>query len=288
MEYRLLTYFLMVCEELHFTRAAERLSISQPTLSHQIQLLEHQVGTPLFTRIGKKIYLSEAGQILRSHALNAFHELNQARVAIEELRGMKRGCLRIGCAGNHLLLPAIAAFHRRYSEIEISVLELATEEVKERLLTNQVDLGIVYLPLDHEQLESLNLFEDELQLAVAAGHPLAEADAIPLAELRAHPLAMLQPKFLVRQFFDKYCENAGFHVKPILELSTLESLLQAAIAGVGAAVLPRSYLQTVNQPAISKISLRDPAPTREIGLVYRKTSYLSAAMQTFIDELKMQ
>jgi len=288
MEYRLLTYFLMVCEELHFTRAAERLSISQPTLSHQIQLLEHQIGMPLFTRIGKKIYLSEAGQILRSHALNAFHELNQARVAIEELRGMKRGCLRIGCAGNHLLLPAIAAFHRRYSEIEISVMELATEEIKERLLTNQVDLGIVYLPLNHEQLESTDLFEDELQLAVATGHPLAEADSIPLAELRAYPLAMLQPRFLVRQFFDKYCEQAGFHVKPILELSTLESLLQIAAAGVGAAVLPRSYLQTVSQPAIRKISLRDPAPTREIGLVYRKTSYLSAAMQTFITDLKVQ
>jgi LysR family cyn operon transcriptional activator len=63
--------------------------ISQPTLSHQMQLLEHQVGMPLFTRIGKKIYLSEGGHILRSHALNAFHELDQARVAIEELRGMK-------------------------------------------------------------------------------------------------------------------------------------------------------------------------------------------------------
>ncbi|MEC0179980.1 LysR substrate-binding domain-containing protein [Paenibacillus peoriae] len=288
MEHRLLTYFLMVCEELHFTRAAERLSISQPTLSHQIQLLEHQLGMPLFTRIGKKVYLSEAGHILRSHALNAFHELDQARAAIEELRGMKRGCLRIGCAGNHLLLPAIAAFHRQYPEIELSVQELATEEVKKELLTNRIDLGIVYLPLDHEQLESIELFEDELQLVVAAGHPLAGADAVPLAELQAHPFAMLQPKFLVRQFFDQYCEHAGFHAKPILELSTLESLLQIAITGVGAAVLPRSYLQTVNQPAITKIRLRDPAPTRKIGLVYRKTSYLSTAMKTFITQITMQ
>lgn len=130
MEHRLLTYFLMVCEELHFTCAAERLSISQPTISHQIQLLEHQVGMPLFTFIGKKIYLSEAGQILRNHALNAFQELDQARVAIGELRGMKRGRLRIGCAGNHLLLPAIAAFHRRYPEIEISVQELARRKLR--------------------------------------------------------------------------------------------------------------------------------------------------------------
>jgi LysR family transcriptional regulator, cyn operon transcriptional activator len=83
-------------------------------------------------------------------------------------------------------------------------------------------------------------------------------------------------------------QKAGFHVKPILELSTLESLLQVAITGVGAAVLPRSYLQTVNQPAITKICLRDPAPTRKIGLVYRKTSYLSTAMKTFITQITVQ
>ncbi len=278
----------MVCEELHFTRAAERLLISQPTLSHQIQLLEHQLGVPLFERIGKKIYISEAGHILRKHALNAFLELDHARVAIEELQDMKRGHLRIGCAGNHLLMTALVAFHRQYPEIELSVQELSTEEVKEGLLSNRVDLGIVYLPLDHEQLESIELFEDELQLAVSARHPLAAADSISLAELRAHPLAMLQPKFLVRQFFDKYCENAGFQSKPFLELSTLESLLQVAIAGIGAAVLPRSYLQTVNQPVISKICLKDPAPTRKIGLVYRKTSYLSTAMKTFIAQVMMQ
>ncbi len=288
MEHRLLTYFLMVCEELHFTRAAERLLISQPTLSHQIQLLEHQLGIPLFERIGKKIYLSEAGYILRKHALNVFHELDQARIAIEELQDMKRGHLRIGCAGNHLLMPALVAFHRQYPEIELSVQELSTEEVKEGLLTNRVDLGIVYLPLDHEQLESIELFEDELQLAVSARHPLAVADSVSLAELRAHPLAMLQPKFLVRQFFDKYCENAGFQSKPFLELSTLESLLQVAMAGVGAAVLPRSYLQTVNQPVISKICLKDPVPTRKIGLVYRKTSYLSTAMNTFITQIMVR
>lgn len=200
MEHRLLTYFLMVCEELHFTRAAERLLISQPTLSHQIQLLEHQLGMPLFTRIGKKIYLSEAGCILRSHALNAFHELDQARAAIEELRGMKRGRLRIGCAGNHLLLSAIAAFYQQYPEIELSVQELATEEVKEGLLTNRVDLGIVYLPLDHKQLESIELFEDELQLAVAAGHPLAAADAVSSQSFERILLPCFSPSFSYASF----------------------------------------------------------------------------------------
>jgi DNA-binding transcriptional LysR family regulator len=286
MEFRLLGYFLTVCEELHFTRAADRLSISQPTLSHQIRLLESQIGMPLFHRIGKRVYLTEAGEILRTYALNAFHELDQARAAIAELQGMKRGRLRIGCAGNHLVLPAIASFRRKYPQIEISVQELATEEVKEKLLANQVDLGIVYLPLEHELLDSVEWFEDELQLAVAKDHPLAERDFVPLAELAAHPLATMQPKFLVRLFFDRYCESAGVEVRPVLELSTLESLVLAAADGSVAAVLPGSYLRSVQLPEIRKISLTDPVPKRKIGFVIRKNTYLGAAAKTFLDEMK--
>jgi len=285
-ERRLLTYFLMVCEELHFTRAAERLGISQPTLSHQIALLEHQVGTPLFTRIGKRTYLSEAGQLLRAHALRAVHELDMAQAAIDELRGLKRGRLRIGCAGNHLLLSAIASFHARYPAIELSVQELATEETREGLLANRLDLGVVYLPLEDEQLRSVPLFDDELELAVKADHPLAGRASVPLGELREHPLALLQGKFLVRQFFDRYCEAEGFRVSPAVEMSTLESLLRMAEAGVGGAVLPRSYLETTSAPGpVRRIRLTGPAPKRTVGLVYRREERLRAAVSAFIAEL---
>src|SRR4051794_11976840 len=110
-DYRLLVYFLAVCEELHFTKAAEKLGISQPTLSQQIRLLEDRVGSPLFQRIGKKIYVTEAGEILRKHSRNIFHELEQAQMAMNELQGMQRGRLRIGCSGNHLLTATIMTFH---------------------------------------------------------------------------------------------------------------------------------------------------------------------------------
>ncbi|WMT42770.1 LysR family transcriptional regulator [Paenibacillus sp. D2_2] len=91
MEHRLLEYFLAVSEELHFTRAAEKLGISQPTLSHQIRLLEHELGAPLFHRSGKKTILTQAGHILLGHAYRVINELKLARQEINELSGLQRG-----------------------------------------------------------------------------------------------------------------------------------------------------------------------------------------------------
>ncbi|WP_409346325.1 LysR substrate-binding domain-containing protein [Paenibacillus sp. MBLB4367] len=285
MDYRLLAYFLAVCEELHFTRAAEKLGISQPTLSHQIRQLENRLGAPLFRRIGKKTFLTEAGGILQKHALKAFHELDQAQAAINELRGMKRGKLRIGCSGNHLLTSALMDFHVLYPDIELSVTELATEETKEGLLSNQLDIGVVFLPLDDEQLDSIPLFDERLLLVVSRSHKLAGAECVRLDELRGIDLVLLQSKFLVRQMFDHYCEEAGFLPKPIMELSTLDSLLQMAARHIGGAILPGSYVAHLNDPSIRKIPIVDPIPHKTVGIVYPKEMFRYASINAFIAQL---
>ncbi|MCY9665041.1 LysR substrate-binding domain-containing protein [Paenibacillus alginolyticus] len=285
MEHRLLTYFLAVCEELHFTKAAEKLGISQPTLSQQIRLLENQVGAPLFQRIGKKVYVTEAGEILHKHSRNMFHELDQAKAAIDEIQGMQRGRLRIGCSGNHLLTETIMAFHALYPKIELSVIELATEETKEGLLSNQLDIGVVFLPDEDEQLRCIPLYNEKLHLVISYKHPLAELKAICLAELAQLPVAMLQKKFYVRQMMDDACDQSGFEWKPALELSTLESLLQMAINNVGGAILPGSYVDSIRSSAIRSIPIIAPVPQKDVGIVYRKDMFLCKTMDTFMKQL---
>lgn len=285
MEFRLLAYFLAVCEELHFTRAAEKLGISQPTLSHQIRLLEKRLGTSLFRRIGKKTYLTEAGEILQKHCIRAFHELEQAQTAIDELRGVRRGRLRIGCSGNHLLTSALMAFHSQYPDIELSVTELATDETMDGLLSNRLDIGVVFLPLDDEQMDSIPLFDERLLLVVSSAHKLADAAFVKLDELRHIDLVLLQSKFLVRQMFDQYCIDAGFVPKPIMELSTLDSLLQMAARHIGGAILPGSYVAHVEDPSIRKIPIVEPVPHKTVGVVYPKEMFRYAVINTFITEL---
>lgn len=288
MEHRLLEYFLAVCEELHFTKAAEKLGISQPTLSQQIRLLEHRVGSPLFQRIGKKIYITEAGEILHKHSRNMFHELDQAQAAINEIQGMQRGRLRIGCSGNHLLTATIIAFHALYPKIELSVTELATEETKERLLSNQLDIGVVFLPDEDERFHYMPLYNEQLRFVISDKHPLAQAKAIRLTDLAQLPVAMLQRKFYVRQMMDDCCEQSGFEWKPAIELSTLESLLQMAKNNVGGAILPQSYVDSIRSSGIRSIPIIDPIPQKDVGIVYRKDMFLCKTMDMFMKQLMQQ
>lgn len=285
MEHRLLEYFIAVCEELHFTKAAEKLGISQPTLSQQIRVLEERIGSPLFRRIGKKTHITEAGQLLLHHSRRIFHELDQATTAISELQGIQRGSLRIGCSGNHLLTASVIAFHQRYPGIEMSVLELATEETKDRLLHNLLDIGVVFLPLQDEQLESIPLFEEELCLVVSADHPFALLPQVELRLLQEVPLVLLPRKFHVRQMIDRYCREAGFLPKPTVEMSTLDSLLHMSSLGVGAAVLPGSFAKQADTSRVRFLRIANPTPHQTIGIVYRKDAYLSATMDAFMRQL---
>src|SRR5690625_3033371 len=132
MELKQLEYFMVLCKELHFTRAAEKIGIAQPSLSQQIRLLEHEVGTPLFDRVGKKNVLTEAGKILLHHSYNIFHELSQARAAISELQGLERGTLKIGAlltVVNYLLPPTVIGFHNSYPNVDLSILGLRTGDI---------------------------------------------------------------------------------------------------------------------------------------------------------------
>lgn len=285
MEHRLLEYFIAVSEELHFTKAAENLGISQPTLSHQIRLLEEELGTPLFHRMGKKIHLTQAGIVLLEHARRVFHELDQAKLMIGELTGMRRGRSRIGCSGNHLLTHSLISFHRQFPGIELSVVELATEETRDRLLSNKLDLGVVFLPLKDEQLISLPLYKEELIVIVPSDHPFAELDSIELKELAKSPLVLFPSKFLARQMLDAACAEIGIQLRPVLELSTMESQCQMVAHHVGLTVVPKSYTSALRDTRLFSLPITEPSPYRSVGIVYRKDTYMDTAIQSFIEHL---
>ncbi|MBU5672431.1 LysR family transcriptional regulator [Paenibacillus brevis] len=286
MEHRLLDYFLVLAEELHFTKAADRLGITQPTLSHQIKLLEQELGTPLFQRSGKKTYLTSAGSILMEHAQQVHHELTQARLKIGELSGLKRGRLRIGCSGNHLLTESLISFHQLHPDIELTVMELATDETHEGLLTNRLDLGVVFLPLEDEQLMSRPLFNEELVFIISKHHKLASIPQITLPELRDVPLILFQQKFLARQLLDQACRQAGIALRPVIELSTMDSQIRMAEQGIGATILPASYAAITRSTGLAIIPLAPSAPRKEVGLVYKKSTFLDPALNQFILHLE--
>ncbi|WMT43484.1 LysR family transcriptional regulator substrate-binding protein [Paenibacillus sp. D2_2] len=197
------------------------------------------------------------------------------------------GKLRIGCSGNHLLTDALVAFHRLYPGIELTVTELATEETRDGLLHNQLDVGVVFLPLFDEQLVYRPLYDEELVLAISTSHEYATYSHITIQQLAEVSLVLFPQKFLVRQMIDSACAELEIQLNPVMELSTLESQLHMAEQSVGGTILPKSYGKTVISEKVAIIPLADPAPRKKVGLVYRKDTSINPIISAFVDHLIM-
>lgn len=288
MELKQLEYFIVLCEELHFTRAAERLGIAQPSLSQQIQLLEHEIGTKLIDRVGKKNVLTEEGKILLHHSYNIFHEISEAKTAIDDLQGLKRGTLKIGAlltVVNYLLPPAIIQFHNRYPNIELSIFGLRTGDMIQQLLKNELDLGIASLPVEHNDLEMIPLFKEHLVLVAKKDHPIVEEPYVTLHVLRSLPSILLPNSYYIRQMVNVGCHSLDFTLKPVMEMTTMESIINMVASGVGVTVLPKAYVEYVNNPQLRTVPIDKPKVTRNVGIAYRKNKFLCTASRVFIKQL---
>ena len=288
MELKQLEYFMVLCQELHFTRAAEKLGIAQPSLSQQIRLLEHEVGMPLFDRIGKKNMLTTAGKTLLHHSYNVFHELSQARATISELQGLERGTLKVGAlltVVNYLLPPTVIEFHHSYPNVELFIHGLRTGDIYKGLLENELDLGIVFLPMEHEELEAVPLYNENLALAAPLEHPLAQKAFVTLHILKDTPSVLLPDTYFLRQVVNEQCRSLSFTPQPVLEMTTMESIVNMVSKGIGITILPKAYLDYIDNPNIRTIPIQNPVVTTQIGIVYRKNKYLCAASRVFMEQL---
>lgn len=288
MELRQLEYFITICKTLHFTKAAELLHITQPTLSQQIRNLEEEIGTPLFDRIGKKTALTEAGNILLSHAKQIFHEIDEAKAAVHDLHLVQRGSLKLGTlltCMNYLLPPAILDFKKSYANIDLQILGLPMTDIISGLLDNELDIGIGFLPVKHEELDVIPLFTEELSLAAPLSHPFAKRTEIQLSELEQTKLILLPQHYVLRQLIDTYCADAGIMLCPTLEMSTMDALIQMVANEIGVTILPKPYLDAIQTNSCEIVKLTHPTPKREIGFIFRKDKFMCTATKSFIDKV---
>lgn len=288
MELKQLHYFIVLCEELHFTRAAEKLGIAQPSLSQQIQLLEHDIGTPLIDRVGKKNVITEAGKALLHHSYTIFHELSQARAAISDIQGLERGTLKIGAlltVVNYLLPTTIIEFHQTYPNVELSIQGLRTGDIFEKILQNELDLGIVALPVEHQELESIPLYDENLVLVLHRDHPLAKKSTVTLEILKEYPAILLPNSYYIREMINDSCATFSFQPEPVMEMTTMESIIHMVAHQVGVTILPKAYIDYVQHDVLRTVPIRHPKLKREVGIVYRKNKFLCAASRVFMDTL---
>ncbi|WP_188069398.1 LysR family transcriptional regulator [Brevibacillus brevis] len=287
MELRQLEYFMAICEEMHFSRASEKLCTSQSNLSQQIKFLENELGVPLFDRLGKRITLTEAGKVLLEQSRHVFSHIDYAREAIAAMENNEGGTLTIGVLPGDadLLFDALLVeFHRLYPKTSLSVIE--STRIVEQITSGEIDLGVTVLPEPDERITVIPLFHEEFALAVHRAHPLAKEKAIKFGQLQDVKMVMFPPDHQARQLINRYCIQEGFRLQPHIETTTLQSQLSLVKKGIGGCILPSLLLQNVNDDEIAIINLLHPTPSQDICLVYRKDKYMGFAARTFIDTLQ--
>jgi LysR family transcriptional regulator, transcription activator of glutamate synthase operon len=289
MEMHQLTYFESVSRHLHFTRAAQELNVAQPSVSQQIRKLEHELGAPLFNRMKRHVTLTEAGKTFLPHAKAVLQRLEEARLEVQELSGMRKGTLAVGAppsVGTHLLPRALARFSKRHPGITLTFREAGSRTLVSLLEDGELDLAVVIQPIKHPALETEPLIEEELLLAVPRSHHLTSDKSgrrVKLAELRQEPFVLLREgAYDLRDQTLTACRRAGFEPQVALDGGEMDSMLRFVAAGIGLAILPEMVLSDVEADD-STVVLRQLQPrlTRSLVIARRKDRYFSAAAREF-------
>lgn len=281
MDTRNIMYFMAVFDNLHFTKAAEILGISQPTLSQQIRLLEAELGMPLFDRIGKKVSATEAGRLLYQYGTKMLQTEMDAKNAIKELLSEKRGTVRLAVLPSDLdfqLVPLFIEFNNLYPETKLQV--FSTIFVREDVLAHKVDLGIGLRSPADKRLVQIALGSEPYDLFVHSSNELAKKREVTLDELTKHSLVMYPKGYLGRDLVDDICKEQGLEFTTVMEVGSAASLLQLVSAGIGATIQPRNLLNQHSEWSnIISIPFSGPAPIRHLELTYYADRFVSKAQQ---------
>jgi LysR family transcriptional regulator, transcription activator of glutamate synthase operon len=290
MELHHLRYFEAVARHGHVTRAARELHIAQPSLSKQIQVLEAELGVALFNRVGRRIELTDAGQLLLPYARRVMRDVAEARAALQQLSDLTSGRVSLGASptvGTHLLPQALADFNQRYGGIELELHEAGVGSLIALVNEGTVDLAVVSLSMvvDVEKIACTKLLTEDLVLAVAQHHPLASATELRAAELAKTGFILFPVGYELRDRTMQLCRAGGFTPRIVLDGAEMDTVLRFAAAGLGVALVPRLALRGAE--GLVGVAVCDVPLTRTLGLIVHRERTLSPAalaLQSFLLE----
>ena len=282
-----LNAFLLVAETGSFSLAAEKLHLTQPAVSKRVALLEEQLGSELFDRIGRVVSLTEAGQALLPHAKNVQQELAQAERSVRDLAGEVAGQLRLATShhiGLHRLPPVLSSFSRDYPDVHIDIDFMDSEQAYELIMQGKAELAVVTLAPETEgSVISVPVWKDPLDFMIARDHELFHAGKKPdLAAMSEHPAILPGMNTYTGQIIKRLFDEHALKLQVSLATNYLETIRMMASVGLGWTILPRSMCDE----SLSTIEVPGIAIERTLGLVYHRGRSLSRAARAFIEAVQ--
>ena len=271
MELRQLQHMVVLAEEQHFTRAAQRVNIVQSALSTSIRQLEAELEAALFERSTRQVRLTAAGKVFLNKARIALAAVADARDAVAAVQGLRRGTLSIGAMQSlpaFLDLPAlIEQFHARHPGIEVRLSQGGSSDLLALVRNGRLDLAFVPVSEPPEDVVTTMIACEALVVVCAPGHPLAGRVNLPMTELKAQPFVDFDLDWGTRKLVDRCFMEAGVERHIAFEVSDLETLLELVRRGLGIALLPEAVARS-RRPALGIAELAGPELCWELVVAY--------------------
>ncbi|MCM3571082.1 LysR family transcriptional regulator [Neobacillus mesonae] len=290
MELRQIHYFSEIVKHGSFSKAAEALFISQPTISNVVKELEKELGSKLLIRTTRRFELTDAGRLLYKLSQTLSNTLIQFDEELDDIKSGLKGEIKMGVftsVGTEILTKIIAEFYSLYPKINIIFIEDSAANLKNALLRGELDLAVINLPT-HEELESFPFLKGDLRLLVHQDHVLANRENVKWADLKSEKYIMFREGFTVYDMIMWETNRLGFQPEIICETSQWKFILELVSFNLGIAILPQSTLTKilVKQKGINVLPLIDPVVHWEIGIAWPKESYVSLAARKWIGFLQ--
>ncbi|GED68528.1 putative HTH-type transcriptional regulator YwbI [Brevibacillus reuszeri] len=285
MDIRHLQYFLEVARHNSFTKAAESLYITQPTISKMVRNLEEELGVELFERLGKRVVLTDAGWVLYSQAEVMVKSFESMTIHIHEVMELKKGRIRIGLppmVGANFFPRVIGKFCEQYPGIVLELLEVGSKKVEADVASGMLDSGVVLLPIDEDIFESYSFVKEDIKVVVHPTHALADRQEVSLAELAEERFLLFHEDFALHNRIIDACVRVGFHPKVIYKSSQWDFLSEMVAANIGITLLPQTICSELDPARFRILSLVNPEIKWHLGMIWRKNGYLSYATREWI------
>ena len=285
MDLRTLRAFVEVVRQGGFSAAGKILFATQPTISKAVKQLEDEIGAPLLDRLGHRVQTTAAGEMVYRRAIAMLAERESLLAELAELRGMKRGRLRLGLSrigSSVLFAPLFAQYRSRYPGIEIKLIEHGSLQLEKLVEDGELELGVSLLPVP-EGFDWQLVHDAPLMALLPAGHPLEGRSAIKLAELEGSPFIMFESGFALNPLIEEACRKRGFAPHAAARSGQADFILALVAAGLGVALLPRLILGNRVRPPITCALLDEEDLRWKAALAWRRGAQLSPAARAWLD-----
>jgi DNA-binding transcriptional LysR family regulator len=283
--------FVQIVETGSLVRAGEVLHRTQPTITRHLQQLEQQLGMPLFNRVGKRLVLNQAGEIVYRYAKSHLALQDRMRDEVSALGDPNRGTIYLGAGltlSIYILPNILSEYRRRHPQIRFHVRSGSSRETYTSLIQREVDIGIVTTLVGTEHVQAHPLFRDDLLIVASATHALASQPQLTFSQVAEHPFILLGEGSGLRNLVMEMTQSRGIAIQIAMETDSLESINRLVQCGAGISVLPRSSVQDdIMAGRLKELPVLDlELGARTVMLVTRTEGMLSAAAKQFYEFMK--